>query len=477
MGLGVQHSLSCELEKVSSGISHYLRKHLFENGRFSARTFYAEAFTLGLLSLRGELSSQLVHILQKCLEAKDQNSQEFHGEFLQYPQVEWKGYPLKNHTVTNWILLKSLLLVRHQKGGYEEAKRILAKRQTSYGLIKDDKDVRSLQYHCFSLALLYELWQETGDEDFQRRFNQGLGFIKKFILSDGSSLYIGRGQEQLFGYASLVYVLSVSGEYDLLERVFSFLMGFRRGDGSLPLVLRKNEAKDPFEPDLNSDQYLGWYGYNNYFDYLAFAGYFFQKSLNIFQEKFERNRGNVETKLDESVFRVVSKDLYQAVLASPEGPLANGLPMPLIVSRQHGRLTPCFGGEQVLPSLAKEIDVPMPYFPHFQKSLCKKSISWMNKDSLFTLSPLGYMKRSYQFAEDGARVHTSVVSPFKFVHQYLFFDDVKQVSEKELEGKGYRIRSNQPLTFNREVFCPVGKVKVFTSETRKSSLTLQLIDE
>lgn len=473
----MQHRFLSSLDKAVSGISHYLKQHLLENGKFPARTFYAEAFALNFFSKRGELTSELKQIIQQNLDQKDQRATEFHGEFLQYLQEEWKEYPLKNHTVTNWILLKSLLLVRHKKGGYEEAKKILRRRQTSDGCILDDKHVWSLQYHCFSMVLLFELWNETGDEEFYHRFERGLGFIKNFILYDGSSLYIGRGQEQLFGYASLVYVLSVSGEYNLLDRVVSYIMHHQREDGSFPLVLRRGEAKTPFEPDLQSDRYLGWYGYNNYFDYLAFAGYFFQKSLDALRKKPQEDHHPLEACSIKGVFRKISKKRYEAVLAKPGGPITNGLSIPFIVSQKHGKLTPCYGGEEVLPSLTKKIDVPMPYFPRFKKTLRNKGIFWMGKDSLFTFSPLGYMKRTFRFDEERIQVQTSVRSPFSFVHQYLFFDDVEQVSDTELKGKGYCIYSKQPLLFSRMAYCPIGRVKVFTTSSASSLLDLHLIDE
>ncbi len=471
-----------DISQFSENIGKFLQEHLHVCKGFEARTFYAEAFSLNLLKRLGMLSAEVEGILRNKIDAKDRSLIHFHGEFLQYAMEDkWMDYPFKNNGVTNWILLRCLVNIRHnqqKERSAADAKHVIRFRQKRNGLVEDDVNVRSFQYHCFSLALIHELWSLTEDPFFELAFQKGLTFIKNFILIDGSSLYIGRGQEQLFGYASLVYILCLGDELDLLGKVVEHLKSYSNKNGVFPLVLREGEVFPSYQPNLQTEGYLGWYGYNNYFDYLSFAGVFFQKSCEVLLRAEENPYCEIKPSpdyCDGMFYRARNRD-YEAVVAAPSGVCSNSMAFPYIVSNSHGRLTPCYGGEECLPSLFNQNDIPLPYFPAFSRTMKNRSRSWLSPQTLHLLSPLGYMRRDFQFLQNKITIETRVRSPFKSRHQYLFFDDIERVDNVVLKGRGFKVVSKEPLQFNRFAFCALGRLKVFDVESPKSSLLVEILN-
>lgn len=161
----------------------------------------------------------------------------------------------------------------------------------------------------------------------------------------------------------------------------------------------------------------------------------------------------------------------------PGGVHTNDLAFPYIVSRISGRLTPCYGGEEYLDSLFHANDLPLPYFPDFHRTIRKKSFSWLSAKALHIASPMGYMRRGYQFLENEIRIATHVWSLFKNRHQYLFFDNVEEAGECMLKGSGYRVVSDKPFYFDRFAYCAIGKLRVYHVESPKSSLTFKFVNE
>lgn len=492
-------SIAEQILQTTNAIGEYLSKHLLDKKGFDARTFYGEAFTLALLANTGHLTPTLQKILVEEFDKLDQSSNLFHWEFNHYALLNYQNQTgdttfsafinkkqFCNHPVTNWVLLKNRVLLQIDQKNSEAcltAKNIITKMQESSGLVKDEKNTTSFQYHCFSLVMLIELWHLTGNSFFKSTFLKGIQFIRRFILSSGNTLYIGRGQQQIFGYTTLLYALSEAYQITSdstyladLNNVFGYMQQFKKSNGTFPLVLREGEATAPFLPDLTDPGYLGWYSYNNYYDYLPFAGFFLFKT---YQTLCSSEAGNLDQNpqdlahYSDKNFTRVAMHNYDAVLAKPEGYLSNDMAFPYL-STANRTLTPCYGGDQFTKSLFNKNDLPLPYFPRFKRSLRAKSKSWLNDKKLTMVSPLGLMKRSFEFKESKVMTTTRVWTPFKCIQQYLFNEEVKEINPHLFEGNGYTIHSNAPLHFLRDAYSASGRSKVFGTHSKDVTIIFRI---
>lgn len=438
---------------------------------FTGRTFYGEAFALALFHVRGEsppagISSRFHQI--------DREDPEFHAQFFAWALMHtgdkstWKW---KINNSTNWKLLQARM---EGRGAVE----IIEKMQLPSGLILDEPHVASFHYHAFCLALLAEIWLESKDEKIKAHFMKGLHFLRPFILQNGSSLMVGRGQEQLFGYGALILALSHAvatfGDAtfsDELARVFSYVFSFQQEDGSLPLVLKKTFDGPSEKVDLFSPRFFGWYGYNNYFDYLPFFAFLVQKALLLSPQILSRKSPPLSYK-DRRFWKAATKR-YEAVVAAPMGALPNDLAMPYIVANQRA-LTPLFGGEEHMSAPYSTKDAPLPFFPAFSKSLRSKSKSAIVGNTLVVASPLGLLLRTFSFKEE-IRITSRLLSLFKAKQQIVLFEDAKLVTATILQGEGYMLESSAPLTFERTGASALGCVKIFSTPEKVWTLTLRLL--
>ncbi len=164
-----------------------------------------------------------------------------------------------------------------------------------------------------------------------------------------------------------------------------------------------------------------------------------------------------------SKFKRISTDLYDAVLSAPEGAtLSNDLSIPFVVKK--GCLyesTPCYGGEQYESSLYSEESMPIPFCEKLNKSIKWKSISFLFKNSLWIISPLGMMRRSYVFNEQSIDIRTWILSPFKFRHIYLL-----------LKKGSVNIRSTKKLRLDGVAYSASGELTKFTHTGAQSSISL-----
>jgi hypothetical protein len=260
-----------------------------------------------------------------------------------------------------------------------EARAALA-RYARRGLIADRPGVRSFAYHAFCGALLVDLWRNLGAPWAGRAAVEAARFLAPFVLSNGDTLYVGRGQEQIFGYGALLYLFEAAqdmtgeGEFgELAGRVFARVMRFQRRDGSFPLVLREGEEPDPWVPDATRP---GWYGYNRYADYLPFLGGMMLKAgktAGVGTPALQRPQapgcaagvgtpalqmaGFGDPTLQRADFVIVRKARYTAVLARPGGAPTNDLAFPYVCVDGES-LFPCYGreGERLDPG-----ELPLPY--------------------------------------------------------------------------------------------------------------------
>jgi hypothetical protein len=457
------HTLNCgkRLQTVREGIAEYLDQVIKDNQGFPTRSFYGESFSYWLLRTDGRYAESL-NILKGIYTAKDQESPEFHWEFNKYAwvsmfsatkdfEIRKFAYPLrfKYTPSTNWILLRCCTQILADQGipsALADAQDVLGARQSHSGLICDDSGVRSLQYHCFSAVLSAEISLLCHDSQLRGRFIRAAEFIGNFVLRTGDTLYIGRGQQQSFGYGALIYLLALAcyltkdlGYLDKLERCVSFLCRFQRQDGSFPLVLNHVENGYPIKADPADQRFPGWYAYNNYFDYLPFLGVMLSKAEQVLAEidvpggllSRVPAKGEVsEESYHDADFRIVRRPSYEAVLARPGGGWKGGglwtndLPMPYVI-HQGRRLTPSFGGEQYGQTIYNAAGIPLPLvqFGHTPVSLGKAriwSFWWGRTLMVFTLPAV--LIRRFVFQDERITVTDRLISPFRTFPYYLFED-------------------------------------------------------
>lgn len=454
--------LAARINSLATGIAEYLHRVLALHGRLPARSFYGESFSALLLGYSGTQyvtsSAQLCNLYR----AKDKDAPDFHWEFNKYAwctlfrktgDEEAKEFALplrfRNTPVTNWALLRSCtryLAAIETAKAYREAVQVLKHFQLQSGLICDERNVRSFQYHCFSAALVAEISEISGESFFLDRFYRAADFIEKFVLRTGDTLYVGRGQEQSFGYGALCYLLAKAFRHfkesrfvSALERCLSFLEGYRRSDGSFPLVMNGCEVGYPQSTAASDTCFPGWYAYNNYFDYLPFSGVFLRKAAEAIgglsaPETHDALHG---ADYHDSDFLIFRNEQYEAVLSRPgggwkggDGYWTNDLPFPYVIWSGE-RLTPSYGGEQFGSSLYSPAGIPLPAIElKGHRSLLRNARVWsfFLANMLIFFSTKGLLIRRFGFMQDQIIVDDIQLGLGKIFARYLF-DQVRELDE------------------------------------------------
>ncbi len=404
------------LQTTAQKIATWLAQQVSNDG-FPARTFYGEAFALWLWQFfPGEFDNAASKLRPIALRQLNRQDGEAHPEFNAWALLrlsQQSGQPvqelipslprLNNTPNSNWLLLGTLvrLLWAQQSGEKVQLWRLrwhtrllLARQQQADGLIRDDRLIArwlplpfpygrtnplrlqkmphlqklSLQYHCFSLALLWDIWQVTGWDFVQTVVQRGHQAIGRFILANGDSLYIGRGQQQIFGYGALIYFLATQAAagnqkaIGQIEQVWSFVQQFQDKDGRFPLVLRSGESGYPKIVGTRDPRWLGWYGYNNLFDYLPFFGVMLARAAQLQKETTRPPVIDHQPTINRTTqFAFVRQPDWQMTLAAPGGALSQDQPMPYLCLRGQSIL-PCFGGEAGDDQLYQLTTLPLPYF-------------------------------------------------------------------------------------------------------------------
>lgn len=472
-------TISVKIDEMAKLIATYLNSVILENKRIPARSFYGESFAALLLSKYGIKYQQSIELLYEAYEEKNKNDQEFHWEFNKYAwtnilkQTKDKSlrkfvFPLKfkNTEVVNWTLLRSCTrfhAAMELEHAIKEARTSLWKFQKPSGLICDQSDVRSFQYHCFSSVLIAEIYELGGGDFFLERFCSAAEFISKFILRTGDVLYIGRGQEQSFGYGTILYLLALSYKYSKdkrylghLQRCLLFLSKYQRKDGSFPLTMNKQEMDFPLVANPSDPRYPGWYHYNNYFDYLPFLGVFFQKAVETLESL--SNVKITENVLTENYkdkdFLIFRNDVYEAVLSKPGGDWrgtngywTNDLPIPY-VSFKGQRVTASYGGEQYDNTLYTAEGIPLPLVIKNKRKISIRrgrvwSFFWGNSMIIVCLS--GIVIRHFRFHSSSIDIADVIISLKPMYENYLF-EQVRQIDNKVFHiCQGAKIISSTPL--------------------------------
>ncbi len=404
-----------EYQGAARAIAVYLADRQRPDGSFPGPDHYGVAFALWLWS---EFGADYARQLDRAWNRLKTNPPSTHGEFNTYALLHCRRRlgegavdalirrlkPGGRHSA-NWMLLRA---VCHASEGpcfslpraYLEARTALAWHCRG-GFIEDRPGARSFAYHAFCGALLADLWNLQSFRWAGRSAMRAATLHAPLVLPNGDALYVGRGQEQIFGYGALVYLLEAAARMTgddsytrVAHRVFRRAMRFQRRDGSFPLVLREGEEPEPWRA---SNTRPGWYSYNRYADYLPFFGCMLLKAAGAGRisacEAAIPGRAQPE-------LRVIEKERYTAVYGVSGGLPTNDLWFPYVCVDGQS-LFPCYGREgiEVEPG-----ELPLPYGILEDGSafgLRDRLAYRMTQSGFVGLSPLLRHERSFTFSDRG----------------------------------------------------------------------------
>jgi len=422
---------------AARAIAVYLAERQRPDGSFPGPDNYGTAFALWLWSYFGtDFSRSVERAWQRFKDAPPRS----HGEFNIYALLQCRDIlgrapihalirrlrPGARHSA-NWMLLRAAC--DFQNGAFLPSLsarlegRAALIRYARSGFIHDRSNVRSFGYHAFCGALLADIWRSRRLTWAGRAAMEAARFLSEFILPNGDALYVGRGQEQIFGYGALMYLLEaarlMTGDQryrKLSDRVFVRLTEFQRRDGSLPLVLREGEEPEPWQPDARRP---GWYTYNCYADYLPFFACMLLKASDVDLAPLDGMRP-LPLHPD---FQVIERERYTAVLSRPGGSPTNDLPFPY-VCLQGTSIFPCYGreGDQIDPEA-----VALPY------GVLATGGSYGFRDHLH-----------YRFVEDGLIGESSDV---RHIRRFEFRENVFECSDEIEFRRRMTFRSFVPANF------------------------------
>jgi hypothetical protein len=445
-------------------IARYLAERQQMDGRFPGPDHYGVASAVWLWSHLGDGFDEQIergrHRLQRCPPPD-------HGELNAYallhcrrelgadridPLVQRIGFGGRHSA--NWMLLRSVC--RARPGPFFspflsnlEARAALI-RYARRGFVADRSGVRSLAYHAFCGALLADLWRHREWRWAGRAAVRAADAAAAFVLPNGDGLYIGRGQEQIFGYGALLYLLEFAAQATgraalggAAGRALQHLQGFQRTDGSFPLVLREGEVPDPWKPDSSRP---GWYTYNRYADYLPFLGCMLLKASDAAAPAVD----DVAPVAQHRQTRVRRERDYVAVLSEPGGASTNDLPFPYVCVRGES-LFPCYGseGDEAEPGA-----VPLPYgtLTGGTRYCFRSRLRYrLMEDSLIGASRLVRHVRRFRFSEDGFACRDEILFRRRcrfagFVPANFLFRDLRDLGGGEFESRHGDARAKLRLT-------------------------------
>lgn len=236
-----------------------------------------------------------------------------------------RAWKTNSYVLTNWAamracayLLRSRLL-RSRIDTYKAWQnfRMIRRAQLNDGCFLDKHEKSCpIQYHVFTLALMHRIYMIKESDEIKKRFIDGINFFKNFVDPDGDFNYYGRGHEQIFGYGTALYCLEAaktmdpanSSEYQCYsDRVWEYLIRFKRDDGHFPLVLN----------DCPDHEKFGWYDYHHLTVYNAFLAVWLGLAHQLKSQKVAvKNFSKRKTTFNKSTQIVIAdKDEYFLVLS------------------------------------------------------------------------------------------------------------------------------------------------------------------
>jgi len=390
--------LSVRLDECSLAIARFLARQQLAEGHFAARDFYGRAFSALLWSRYGsEFAKSIGRSIRSIVDEQARPlPANYHFEFVRYALIKlFAGRPdlgvledvlprelYRGTRVANWTLLRAFCRF-HSARHIERAKAAVEVAVVRYwfsnksGLIEDRKGAYTMQYHAFCTALLGELLAGPMKDSVSTRrwFGQSIETFSDLVLRGGQCNYIGRGSLQIFGYAAAM--LALAHGYRHFERrcyweraaqILTLIEDHQDKNGSVPLVLRDTaEGKPEGKPetfDLKDPNYAGWWSYNNYYDYLPFAGAMLRLAAEIFSacqfSDVKKHAPPITTKRLGSSIVKIERHSYTAAFTLPNRKLwAASVPVPYVEIAGNYPF-PCYGGEQQLKSIYSERAVPLP---------------------------------------------------------------------------------------------------------------------
>lgn len=480
-----------EIALVKKNLKEFMINHLLVNQGFAARFFYAPAYALAWFSREGDLTSEVKKKLMDNYSSLDQAASNFHFEFNHFALLDYrektsdpsfdqqlKTLKFRGTNCTNWRLLKLVVELKSGRNSSDilnEAFVLMNERQLASGFILDEPQVRSFQYHAFSMSLLGDIYRLTDDQKIKNNFLRAAEFISHFILPNGEVFYIGRGQYQIFGIGPLLLSLLQAYEFthdkkylDDFYRCFQYLKHNQYSDGRFPLVLTNEQEPLNAQSALQDKNCWGWYGYNNLFDYLALLGFY----LNLVEEKVQQlNIANATTitqkkmtAYHDSDFQIEVQAEYTAIISRPGGAWSNDLPLPIIFSHKSNKtITPCYGGEQYLPSLNRIEGVAYP--SSGKTSIRKYGRGILLKDSWIWFSVQGVFKRKFHFKSNYMTIMDHYLSPWKIRDHLLLFQDAELLSPMHLQTPDLEIFSPSSLVEGETEYSASGPLKSYWTDS------------
>lgn len=489
-------SFAKELEQSAGEVADYLSLHFDKEKGYPAREFYGSAFSIWLWSGWPEKYKKKIAECAEYIERSsklDNKHGKYHWEFVRFAlnstfKETGRVDGFKNTAailgrqrfaytrVANWILLRSTVRCFSQSRiqriiGSLERLTALLYFQKRNGFIEDEKHKPTIQYHAFSTSLvgLQILDFKKNDKFTGRRFKKAIDILDLLLFDSGQMNYLGRGQGQSFGYASgiLAYVLAwriLRKEEYLIKanKIFYYLKSYQREDGSYPLVLRRDEVGYPGVIDTADINYLGWYSYNNYFDYLPFTAALLHKARTIIKEvsntspiKVNKNDRARDVDLLVDNFRIFENNLYKAIVVPPRKSLSSSQVMPYVEIKGRQPL-PCYGGEEYdkhsvytyeglpLPLLLK--DDGTKYYPF--KGMIGR---WEGKNTWTIMGDGIKLTRKFTFDPNKIETedHIEIATKYKGWHiespRILLYKDEYKYSDKEINIGCLRIVSSVPI--------------------------------
>lgn len=216
-------------------------------------------------------------IERKCSELD--NNKEYPWEFihwsilesgLTYHDIEKLKYEFKGTRVLNWRLL-AIFSKLFYGNKLEKIIQVIWLRILIFthvrtnGLIQDRILTSSSQYHIFSCFLLCRMREKFGYQFLDSVIENAFEYIVRNKIGDKIYLWRGRGQQQIFGYAALLYVADYVGGSKgkkCMNDVLNLIREKYETRSRLPLVITNDH-------EFAQSDKVGWYGYNNYVDYKA----------------------------------------------------------------------------------------------------------------------------------------------------------------------------------------------------------------
>ncbi len=169
---------------------------------------------------------------------------------------------------------------------------LVLSRQDKDGFFFDDNNSNSLQYHAYILALLAQYHSLDPQEKIKDAFLRGVNFLLPFIDQQGDFNYFGRGQRQVFGYASFYYALLYA--YHLTNNTYYQKTAEHISLFFFPTLEQKQIVAIPTISSSQNNK-IGWYPYNNQSDYLSVAGYYLLLGSQINSQTNSQTNSNFST--------------------------------------------------------------------------------------------------------------------------------------------------------------------------------------